>query len=37
MVGEYPTQGWRYWAFLAGTITLGCVGVVFMLAIHGSY
>ncbi len=36
MFGDYPAGGgWRFWAFMAGTIVLGLVGLALMFAIIG--
>jgi hypothetical protein len=35
VVADYPTHGWRFWAFMAVVVTLGLVGVVLMLAVTG--
>jgi hypothetical protein len=36
MFGDYPTEGWRMWAFVAGTTTVGFVGLVLMVIVNGS-
>ena len=35
MLGDPPTEGWRYRAFIAGLVVLGLFGVVLMLTIGG--
>jgi hypothetical protein len=25
-VGDYPTEGWRFWAMLAGIVMIGLLG-----------
>jgi hypothetical protein len=35
MVGDYPTEGWRFWVFLLGVTLLGAIGLIVMLAVKG--
>jgi hypothetical protein len=37
MIGDYPIEGWRFWAFIAGTVAVELFGVVLMFAMgsHG--
>jgi hypothetical protein len=35
MLGDPPTEGWRYWAFIAGLVVVGLFGVFLMLTIGG--
>ena len=35
MTGDPPTEGWRYWAFIAGLVVVGLFGVFLMLTIGG--
>ncbi len=33
--GDYPTQGWRYWAFMTFVVALGIIGFALMFAVTG--
>jgi hypothetical protein len=33
-LANYPTEGWRYWAMLAGIAMIGLFGVVMLLLLH---
>jgi hypothetical protein len=33
MIVDYPTEGWQFWAFLAGMAILGVIGIALMLAV----
>ena len=33
-LANYPTEGWRYWAFLAGIVMIGLLGLVMMLLVR---
>jgi hypothetical protein len=35
MIGDYPTEGWRLWAFVAGLVLVGLVGEMLMLVVGG--
>ena len=35
MFGDYPTDGWRFWVFIAGMAALGLIGVVLVFAVGG--
>jgi hypothetical protein len=35
MVPDYPIEGWRMWAFIAGIVVVGFFGVFLMLFIGG--
>jgi hypothetical protein len=30
MFGDYPTEGWRMWAFVATTVVTGFVGLALL-------
>jgi hypothetical protein len=32
---DYPTEGWRLWAFIAGIVAVGLFGVLLMLLVGG--
>ena len=33
-VGNYPTDGWRFWALLAGIAMIGLLGLVMVLVVR---
>src|SRR4051795_3152824 len=33
-VGNYPTEGWRFWALLAGIAMIGLLGLVMVLVVR---
>jgi hypothetical protein len=33
-VGNYPTEGWRFWALLAGIAVIGLIGVAMVLVVR---
>lgn len=35
MIGDYPTQGWKFWAALAFIVVLGLIGVALVVAMTG--
>lgn len=35
MIGDYPTRGWKYRAFLILVVVIGLIGVALMLTVGG--
>jgi hypothetical protein len=35
MIGDYPTRGWKFRAFLALVVALGLIGLVLMFTVGG--
>ena len=35
MIGDYPTRGWKFRAFLALVVVIGLIGIVLMFAVGG--
>jgi purine nucleoside phosphorylase len=35
MIGDYPTRGWKFRAFLALVVVIGLTGIVLMTAVGG--
>ena len=35
MIGDYPTQGWKFWVLVAVVVALGLIGVALMIAVGG--
>jgi hypothetical protein len=35
MIGDYPTRGWKYRAFLVLVVMIGLIGVALMLTVGG--
>ncbi len=35
VLGDYPTQGWRFWAFMAPVVALGIIGLAVMFTVTG--
>ena len=35
MIGDYPTRGWKFRAFLALVVVIGLIGIVLMLTVGG--
>jgi hypothetical protein len=33
-VGNYPTEGWRFWALMAGIAVIGLIGVAMVLVVR---
>jgi hypothetical protein len=33
--GDYPTEGWKFWAFMTFVAALGFVGIALMAAVTG--
>ena len=33
-LGNYPTEGWRFWVLLAGIVMAGLLGLVMVLAVR---
>jgi len=33
-VGNYPTEGWRFWVLLAGIAMIGFLGLVMVLVVR---
>jgi hypothetical protein len=34
--GDYLTEGWRMWAFVVGTVTIGFFGLALLVVFSGS-
>ncbi len=35
MIGDYPTRGWKFRAFLALVVVIGLIGIVLMITVGG--
>ena len=35
MIGDYPTRGWKFRAFLALVVVIGLIGVALMFTVGG--
>ncbi len=35
MIGDYPTRGWKFRAFLALVVVIGLIGIVLMFTVGG--
>ncbi len=35
MIGDYPTPGWKFRAFLALVVVIGLIGIVLMFTVGG--
>ena len=35
MIGDYPTRGWKFRAFIALVVVIGLLGVVLMFTVGG--
>ncbi len=35
MIGDYPTRGWKFRAFLALVVVIGLMGIVLMITVGG--
>ena len=33
-LGNYPTEGWRFWVLLAGIVMAGLLGLVMVLVVR---
>jgi len=34
-VGDYPTEGWRFWAMLTGIVMIGLFGLMMAVVLRG--
>ena len=34
-VGDYPTEGWRFWAMLTGIVMIGLFGLMMAVVVRG--
>ncbi len=35
MIGDYPTRGWKFRAFLALVVVIGLIGIVLVITVGG--
>ena len=36
MIGHYPVEGWRMWAFVAVTVAVGIIGLGLIVVANGA-